>query len=82
MDNQVETKVYECLEDFVLPSVVPGQEGGVSYTKGEKYQFPAEILALVPEGVLQEVTPEPPTPKPAPVPAKPFVGGHTMEDRG
>lgn len=87
MHNQVETKVYECLEDFVLESVAPGEPGKVSYSKGEKYQLPAEVAALAPEGALKEVVVEQPpvppvTPEEPPVrPAKTFVGGHTMADK-
>lgn len=80
----VPTKVYECLEDFVLNSVKEdgSPDGEVSYTKGNKYELPEAVAATAPTGALKEVAPEPPaTPKPAPKPAKVFVGGHTMTDK-
>jgi hypothetical protein len=78
----VPTKVYECMQDFVLPSVKEDgtPDGEVSYTKGQKYEMPEAVAKLAPEGSLVEFTPPAPeTPKPAPKPAVPWVGGHVVQ---
>ena len=60
------TKVYEATQDFTIPKYTEegNPDGEVSYTAGTKYEMPAEVAVLAPEGALKEVE-EVPTPSPA-----------------
>lgn len=97
--EEVATKLYEATQDFTMPKYTEegNPDGEVSYTAGTRYQMPAEVAALAPEGALKEVEEVPPTPPtsatgtppvvastetaPAEQP-KSWVGHHTMADDG
>lgn len=73
------TKVYVVKTAF--------EHDGLAYAEGEKYELTDSVVAAMPEGTLEVFTPEPAAPtgeaavteeKPAAVPAKPWVGGHTV----
>lgn len=55
MVDQVETKSYIALTDFVIASVEPGIVGDISYVAGEIYDLPEAVVALAPEGALELV---------------------------
>jgi len=64
-------KVYEVSQDFVV--------NNSSYFKGQKYELSDEIAAQAPDGSIKEfVPPVEPEPTTEPVPAKPWMGNHTV----
>lgn len=61
------------------------EHDGFAYAEGEKYELADSVVAGLPEGSVEEFTPEPDpagdaatAEKPAAVPAKPWAGGHTV----
>lgn len=62
--EEVATKLYEATQDFSMQKYTEAgdPDGEVSYTAGTRYQMPAEVAALAPEGALKEVEETPPTP--------------------
>lgn len=73
------TKVYVVKTAF--------EHEGLAYAEGEKYELTDSVVAAMPEGALEVFNTEPVPPaadatvteeKPAAVPAKPWVGGHTV----
>lgn len=60
---------------------------GLAYAEGEKYELTDAVVSAMPAGSVEVFAPEAPAPtgdaaateeKPAAVPAKPWVGGHTV----